>query len=172
MRTTKMICRLQQIDDCRSAETTLSCSWATIHWKPPQPYARAAHHENHGERSALDVVAGRAVRPIFGGQMSILSEFLHNYAPSNGWGTFFTAAFGSLDLPATPQVALEKRIFEKTLIRGRALAALVALVGAIDGLSLSTKARNEMVENRRTAKWSDQERLEFFLGLRTAAGVI
>ena len=187
--------------------------------------------------------------------MSILSEFLHNYAPSNGWGTFFTAAFGafagafaasrahnkrtivaelnalsaarelsvaianillalkrqhvvplndnferirvsyanhqsmlkagtqlapfhftadlrSLDLPATPQVALEKMIFEKTLIRGRALAALVALVGAIDGLSLSTKARNEMVENRRTAKWSDQERLEFFLGLRTAAGVI
>jgi hypothetical protein len=27
--------------------------------------------------------------------MSILSEFLHNYAPQNGWGTFFTAAFGA-----------------------------------------------------------------------------
>jgi hypothetical protein len=27
--------------------------------------------------------------------MSMLSEFLHNYAPQNGWGTFFTAAFGA-----------------------------------------------------------------------------
>jgi hypothetical protein len=27
--------------------------------------------------------------------MSILSEFLHNHAPQNGWGTFFTAAFGA-----------------------------------------------------------------------------
>ena len=163
--------------------------------------------------------------------MSMLSEFLHNYAPQNSWGTCFTAAFGafagafaasrahnkrtivaelnalnaahelsvaianiflalkrqhvvplkenferirdanhqtmvkagtqlapfhftadmrSLTLPATPQVALEKMIFEKTLVRGRALAALVTLVGAIDGLAISIKARNEMIENRRT----------------------
>jgi hypothetical protein len=187
--------------------------------------------------------------------MSILSEFFHNHAPQNGWGTFFTAAFGafagavaasrahnkrtivaelnalnaahelsvaianifltvkgqlvvplnenferikvsyanhqtmvkagtqaasfhftadmqSLTLPATPQEALEKMIFEKTLVRGRALAALVTLVGAIDGLAIAIKARNEMVENRRTAQWNDQDRLEFFLGLRSAAGVI
>lgn len=187
--------------------------------------------------------------------MSILSEFLHNYAPQNGWGTFFTAAFGafagafaagrahnkrtilaelnalnaahelsvaianiflavkrqhalplkedfekirvaygnhqtmakagtqlarfhftadmrSLTFPATPHVALEKMIFEKTLVRGRALAALVTLVGSIDGLAISIKARNEMAENRRTAQWGDQERLEFFLGLRSATGVI
>jgi hypothetical protein len=187
--------------------------------------------------------------------MSILSEFLHNHAPQNGWGTFFTAAFGafagafaasrahnkrtivaelnalnaahelsvaianiflavkrqhagplkedfertrasyashqtmvkagtqlapfrftadmrSLTLPATPQVALEKMIFEKTLVRGRAIAALVSLVGVIDGLAISIKARNEMIENRRTAQWNDRERLEFFLGLRSATGVI
>jgi hypothetical protein len=187
--------------------------------------------------------------------MSILSEFLHNHAPQNGWGTFFTAAFGafagafaasrahnkrtivaelnalnaahelsvaianiflaikrqhvvplkedfehlrtsyanhqttlnagtrlapfhfiadmrSLTSPATPQVALEKMIFEKTLVRGRAIAALVCLVGAIDGLGLSIKARNEMVENRRTAQRNDQERLEFCLGLPSATGVI
>lgn len=187
--------------------------------------------------------------------MSILSEFLHNHAPQNGWGTFFTAAFGafagafaasrahnkrtivaelnalnaahelsvaianvflglkrqfvvplnenfeqirvayanhqtmvkagtqvapfhftadiqSLPITATPHVALEKMIFEKTLVRGRALAALVALVGSIDGLAISFKARNEMVDNRRTAKWNDQERTEFFLGLRSATGVI
>ena len=188
--------------------------------------------------------------------MSVLSEFLHNHAPQNGWGTFFTAAFGafagafaasrahdkrtivaelnalnaahelsvaianislafkrqhvvplkedferigaayanhrtmigagqplaqpfhfvadfrSLAPLATPQVALEKMIFEKTLVRGRALAALVTLVGAIDGLGLSIKARNEMVESRRSGQWNDQERLEFFLGVRTAAGVI
>jgi hypothetical protein len=188
--------------------------------------------------------------------MSILSEFLHNHAPQNGWGTFFTAAFGAfagafaasrahnkrtivaelnalnaahelsvamaniilalkrqnvvplkenfeqikaayanhetmvksgaqfgpfhftadlrfLTLPATPQVALEKMIFEKTLARGRALAALVTLVGAIDTLDSAIKERNEMVENRRTtANWNDKERLEFFLGLRSATGII
>ncbi|WP_315756761.1 hypothetical protein [Bradyrhizobium sp. SZCCHNRI2007] len=187
--------------------------------------------------------------------MSILSEFIHSYAPQNGWGTFFTAAFGafagafaasrahnkrtivaelhalnaahqlsiaianiilalkrqniaplepgierlrleyeshktmvragsplapfrfeldmhSLFLPATPHVALEKIIFEKTLVRGRALAALVSLVGTIDSLGMSIEIRNEMVEERRTAQWNDQERLEFFLGLRSAAGII
>jgi hypothetical protein len=188
--------------------------------------------------------------------MSILSEFLHNYAPQNGWGTFFTAAFGafagafaasrahnkrtivaelnalsaahelsvsianrfmafkrqqalplkqdferikaeynnhqtmiqnggaqnqvfhftadfqSLSLLAMPGAALEKMIFEKTLIRGRALAALVELVGAIDGLAISINARNEMVEERRNKQSSDKERLEFFLGLRTSTGTI
>jgi hypothetical protein len=187
--------------------------------------------------------------------MSVLSELLKNYAPQNGWGTFFTAAFGafagafaasrahnkrtivaelnavnaahelsvaianmflafkrqhvvplkedferikaaynnhktmlqngvqgaqpfhftadlrSLSVLATPQAALEKMIFEKTLVRGRALAALVTLVAAIDGVGITIRARNEMVEDRRKAQWNDQERLEFFLGLRTSAGV-
>jgi hypothetical protein len=83
----------------------------------------------------------------------------------------FTADLRSLSVLATPHAALEKMIFEKTLVRGRALAALVTLVGAIDGLSIAIKARNEMVEDRRTAKWNDRERLEFFLGLRTDTGV-
>jgi len=83
----------------------------------------------------------------------------------------FTADFGTLSVMATPHAALEKMIFEKTLVRGRALAALVTLVGAVDGLSVSIKARNEMVEERRTAKWDDLERLQFFLGLRKADGV-
>jgi hypothetical protein len=187
--------------------------------------------------------------------MSNLSEFLQIYAPQNGWGTFFTAAFGafagafaasrahnkrtivaelnavnaahqlsvaisnlflglkrqnvvplkedierittayanhqtmrksglpitqpfrftadlrSLSVLATPHAALEKMIFEKTLVRGRALAALVTLVAAIDALGIAIRARNEMVEDRRTTQWNDQDRLEFFLGLRTAAGV-
>src|SRR5438105_4586188 len=139
MRTTKMICRLQQIDDCRSAETTLSCSWATIHWKPPQPYARAAHHENHGERSALDVVAGRAVRPIFGGQMSILSEFLHNYAPSNGWGTFFTAAFGAFAGAFAASRAHNKRTIVAEL---NALSAARELSVAIANILLALKRQH------------------------------
>jgi hypothetical protein len=84
----------------------------------------------------------------------------------------FTADMQSLTLPATPHVALEKMIFEKTLIRGRALAALVTLVGAIDGLAIAIKARNQMVEDRRAAQWTDQERTEFLLGLRSASGVI
>lgn len=84
----------------------------------------------------------------------------------------FTADLRSLALPATPHAALEKMIFEKTLVRGRAIAALVTLVGAIDGLAVSTKTRNEIVEDRRTAKWNDQERLDFILGLRSATGVL
>lgn len=84
----------------------------------------------------------------------------------------FVADMRSLTLPATPHVALEKMIFEKTLVRGRALAALVSLVGVIDGLAISIKGRNEMVENRRTAEWNDQERLQFFLGLRSTNGII
>lgn len=84
----------------------------------------------------------------------------------------FTADLRSLTLPATPQVALEKMIFEKTLARGRALAALVTLVGSIDGLAATVKTRNDMVEERRNATWNDQERLQFFLGLRTANGII
>lgn len=188
--------------------------------------------------------------------MSLLSEILHDYTPQNGWGTFFTAAFGafagafaasrahnkrtivaelnavnaayllslaianmflgfkrqnvlplkedferikaeynnfqtmlqsglpiaqpfrftadfrSLSVIAAPQAALEKMIFEKTFVRGRALAALVTLVGAIDGLGIAIKARNDMVEDGRKAKWTNQERLDFFLGLRTNTGVI
>jgi hypothetical protein len=83
----------------------------------------------------------------------------------------FTADLRSLSVLATPHAALEKMIFEKTLIRGRDLAALVTLVAAIDGLGIAIKARNEMVEDRRAAKWNDRERLEFFLGLRTNTGV-
>jgi len=184
--------------------------------------------------------------------MSILSEFLHNHGPQNGWGTFFTAAFGafagafaasrahnkralvaelnalnaahelsvaiannflafkrqialplkteferiksayasyqnnnknkslfqftidhrSLTALATPHAALEKMVFEKTLMRGRGLAALVTLVGTIDGLGIAIKTRNELVEEHRSKQRNDRERLEFFLGLRTAAGVM
>jgi hypothetical protein len=61
-----------------------------------KPSRRAAGDEDFSQRSAVNVVAGRTVRPIvFGGQMPILSEFLQNHAPQNGWGTFFTAAFGA-----------------------------------------------------------------------------
>jgi hypothetical protein len=43
----------------------------------------------------------------------------------------FTADFRTLSILAAPQAALEKMVFEKTLVRGRALAALVTLVARL-----------------------------------------
>jgi len=48
-------------------------------------------------------------------------------------------------------------VFEKTLIRGRALAALVGLSGAVDGLTISIGNRNELVSEQRNAKRTQEE---------------
>lgn len=44
-----------------------------------------------------------------------------------------------------PTHTLERQIFEKISIRGRALAAAVDLVGAIDALDKSIRYRNELI---------------------------
>src|SRR6516164_2632197 len=44
-----------------------------------------------------------------------------------------------------PTEALERHVFEKISLRGRALVAAVTLVGAIDGLDKSIKYRNDLI---------------------------
>ena len=44
-----------------------------------------------------------------------------------------------------PIQVLERYVFEKISVRGRALAAAVDLVGAIDGFDKSVKYRNDLI---------------------------
>ena len=72
-----------------------------------------------------------------------------------------------------PTEALERQIFEKTSVRGRAVAAAVDLVGVIDGLNIAVRTRNELVsEIQRQSPWPALQLAERYFGLRTADGVI
>jgi hypothetical protein len=51
----------------------------------------------------------------------------------------------TLMLPKMPLEVLERYVFEKVSIRGRALAAAVQLVGSIDGLANTIANRNELI---------------------------
>jgi hypothetical protein len=186
--------------------------------------------------------------------LSLLSEYLHEYAPQNGWGTFFTAAFGAfagafaasrsytkrtviaeltalsaaqalsfsvcnrflglkkqhvlpmkqryeqvskehdkfLRLPratrgafvfaadfqtivpfSLPVSSLEKTILEKTSLRGRALLALVDLVGAIDGLREAIDTRAALsAEIRNRKDKTDGDVAALYLGIKTSEGHI
>jgi hypothetical protein len=83
-----------------------------------------------------------------------------------------------LDLQAispvrAPTGALERYVFEKISIRGRPLAAVVTLVGAIDGLGQAIKYRNELVtEFREGPRPEPKVGAERYFGLRTADGAI
>jgi hypothetical protein len=75
----------------------------------------------------------------------------------------------------TPVIApiqiLERYIFEKISIRGRALAAAVDLVGAIDGLEKSIKYRNNLIAEIHKESPVDPRLLaERYFGLRNANG--
>jgi hypothetical protein len=73
-------------------------------------------------------------------------------------------------LPKMPTEALERYVFEKISIRGRALAAAVQLVGSIDGLANAIGNRNELIAEFRET--SPDQRLAKYLGLRSAEGVV
>jgi hypothetical protein len=77
----------------------------------------------------------------------------------------------------TPVIApiqiLERYVFEKISIRGRALAAAVDLVGAIDGLEKSIKYRNNLIAEIHKESSLDPRLLaERYFGLRNANGAI
>jgi hypothetical protein len=115
--------------------------------------------------------------------MSMLSEFLHNYAPQNSWGTCFTAAFGAFAGAFAASRAHNKRTIVAEL---NALNAAHELSVAIANIFLALKRQHvvPLKENferitptikrwskpvpnlhRSTSRWNDQERLEFFFGL-------
>jgi hypothetical protein len=84
----------------------------------------------------------------------------------------FRADLQTISAMKLPTEILERHVFEKISISGRALAAAVDLVGAIDGLDRSIKLRNNLIEEIQKASFPHKELLEKYLGLRTAADAI
>jgi hypothetical protein len=71
-----------------------------------------------------------------------------------------------------PIQVLERYVFEKVSVRGRALAAAVDLVGAIDGLDKSIKYRNDLIaEIHKESPVQPDLLMERYFGLRNANGV-
>lgn len=72
-----------------------------------------------------------------------------------------------------PTERLEKFVFEKISVRGRAPIAAVDLVGAIDGLQQSITLRNELIlEYRTDQRASHTERAMRYFGFRNEQGVV
>jgi hypothetical protein len=69
-----------------------------------------------------------------------------------------------------PNALLERQLFEKLSIRGRALAAAVDLASAIDGLDKTVKHRNDLVDEIKKASLPQQQLIDLYFGLRTASG--
>jgi hypothetical protein len=70
-----------------------------------------------------------------------------------------------------PTEVLQRYVFEKISISGRALAAAVDLVGAIDGLNTAIKYRNDLVmEFQKASPIPPSILAERYLGLRNADG--
>src|SRR5262249_50066987 len=84
----------------------------------------------------------------------------------------FQADLQTITPVIAPIQVLERYVFEKISIRGRALAAAVDLVGAIDGLEKAIKYRNDLIAEVHKESPVQAERLaERYFGLRNASGV-
>ena len=71
-----------------------------------------------------------------------------------------------------PTAVLERQLFEKISISGRALAAAVDLLGAFDGLKKTIGDRNELIaELHERSPIPPQELTELYFGITTADGV-
>lgn len=84
----------------------------------------------------------------------------------------YSAELKSLSPLRTPIIALEALILEKISLRGRGLAAALELAAAIDVLKLVIENRNLLIDEFKTSQLEDHQKLEIFLGLRTAKGVV
>jgi len=72
-----------------------------------------------------------------------------------------------------PTEMLNRSLFEKISIRGRALAAAVDLVGAIDGLDKTIRYRNDLIEEvQKGPPLSHEERAQKYFGQKTEEGII
>jgi hypothetical protein len=84
----------------------------------------------------------------------------------------FHADLQTLTPVIAPINVLERYVFEKISIRGRALAAAVDLIGAIDGLEKSIKYRNELIADIHKESPHQADLLaEQYFGFRNANGV-
>jgi hypothetical protein len=85
----------------------------------------------------------------------------------------FQADFQTLTPLSLPIGELQKMVFEKTSIRGRALVALVDLSSTIEGLNEAIAGRTALsVEIRDRKNKTDDEMVALYFGRRTADGHI
>lgn len=85
----------------------------------------------------------------------------------------FPADLQSLTPVWLPIEALERQLFEKTSARGRAMAAAIDLIGAIDGLNQAIRNWSELVlEFRQASPLTRRQLAEKYFGLATADGVV
>jgi hypothetical protein len=99
-------------------------------------------------------------------------KFLNKPKATRGAFTF-AADFQTLTPLTTPAEALQKMIFEKTSIRGRALVAVVDLVAIIESLRLTIEARTELSSEIRNRKdKTDADIAALYLGIKTSDGHI
>jgi len=82
----------------------------------------------------------------------------------------FRAELQTLMLPKMPTELLERYVFEKVSIRGRALATAVQLASSIEGLAKAIENRNGLIDEFRGLPLN--QRLNYYLGLRSAEGII
>jgi hypothetical protein len=108
----------------------------------------------------------------FGQVQSDHKKFLN--MPKATRGAFmFDADFQTITPVTTPAEALQRMIFEKTSIRGRALAAVVDLVGVIESLRLAIESRTQLSSEIRNKKdKTDADLAAMYLGLKTSDGHI
>lgn len=73
----------------------------------------------------------------------------------------------------SPTEALERCVFEKISVRGRALVATVDLIGAINGLRASIEYRNNMIDDFRESTQGVPDIMpHLYLGLPLPSGVV
>jgi hypothetical protein len=78
----------------------------------------------------------------------------------------------TFSMPAIPTAMLERELFEKISISGRALHAAIDLLGAIDGLEKSIGLRNDLIaEIHKRSPVPGQALTEMYFGIPTADGV-
>jgi hypothetical protein len=72
-----------------------------------------------------------------------------------------------------PIAALERHVFEKISLHGRGLAAANDLISAIDAFDKSIKYRNDLLDEMREGRLSDDNaRAAWYFGLITENGII
>jgi hypothetical protein len=114
------------------------------------------------------------VRPTFERYQQLKKAFeAARASPSSAAGAAiftFLADLQTITPPIMPNALLERQLFEKISVRGRALAAAVDLAGAIDALDKTIQYRNDLIDEIKKASLPQQQLIELYFGLKTASG--